>query len=1123
MAPQSQIALLCTLFCSIAFITCGAEGQKGAEPEVTIAFGRLKGTQTNVKGTDRLVNVFLGIPFAKAPVGSLRFSPPEPPEPWNHLRDATSYPPLCPQDLSMLKIAEKNFKEKHLPFRTSEDCLYLNVYTPADSNKKDKLPVMVWIHGGNFIFGGASRYDGSALSAYENVVVVIIQYRLGLLGFFNTGDEHARGNWAFLDQVAALRWIQENIEHFSGDPGSVTLFGVSAGSCSVFAHVLSPLSKGLFHKAISESGILIPSDKDLLFSTDLKKIASTFKCETSSSLSLINCLRNQEAKDIVFNSTEIPFLPLVLDGVFLHKSPEEILAGKEFNAVPFVIGVTNNEFGWNIRSTSKIPGLKEIGDKKSITSTLELLLPMLYVPSEFLPVIVDEYLGNTDDPAELRDRFLDLLGDVGIVMPSITALNYHRESGAPAYFFEYQHRPTSYWNSKPEYVKADHGDEVGFVFGGPYLAGDIQLRSEVTEEEKNLSRTLMKYWANFARNGNPNGEGLVEWPSYNLDEEYLQINLKQKKARKLKEEKVDFWRKVVFAKTNNKRTENKKETSLLSWLLAVGVTALVATEQPEVVTKYGRVRGYQFKVDAAERSVHVFLGLPFAKPPVGPLRFSEPQPPEPWKGVRDATSYPPMCLQDKVQGQIFSDAITNRKEKVPLQMSEDCLYLNVYTPVSAEKQEKLPVFVWIHGGGLIFGAASSYDGSALAAFDNVVVVTIQYRLGIVGYFSTGDKHARGNWGYLDQVAALQWIQENIIHFGGDPGSVTIAGESAGGVSVSALVLSPLAKGLFHKAISESGTAVRVLFTDQPEEEAQRIATASGCEKSSSAATVECLRQKTEEEIVQITLKMDFTALQLCYTSPEKCEQHSLFISASADGVFFPKTPRQLLSEKMINAVPYIIGINNCEFGWVIPMLMKFPAYTDGLDKDVARQLLQSSLELPFKGITSEVVDRVYNEYIGNAENGAQVRDGLLDAIGDPFFVLSAIEVARYHRDAGNPVYFYEFQHRPSSAAGVVPEFVKADHGDEIAFVFGKPFLAGHATEEENRLSRTVMRYWTNFARNGNPNGEGLVHWPQYDQDERYLEIDLMQKAAKKLKERKMEFWTQLTKQMMNERREHTDL
>ncbi|XP_040501874.1 fatty acyl-CoA hydrolase precursor, medium chain isoform X3 [Gallus gallus] len=537
-----------------------------------------------------------------------------------------------------------------------------------------------------------------------------------------------------------------------------------------------------------------------------------------------------------------------------------------------------------------------------------------------------------------------------------------------------------------------------------------------------------------------------------------------------------------------------EKNTLLSLILTAGITALVATgqkaEQPEVVTKYGTARGYQFKVDAAERSVNVFLGLPFAKAPVGPLRFSEPQPPEPWKGVRDATSYPPMCLQDKVLGQFESDYVTNRKEKIILQMSEDCLYLNIYTPVSTEKQEKLPVFVWIHGGGLAFGSASPYDGSALAAFDNVVVVTIQYRLGIAGYFSTGDKYARGNWGYLDQVAALQWIQENIIHFGGDPGSVTICGESAGGISVSAL----------------------------------RIAAASGCEKSSSAALVECLREKTEEEMEQITLKMDMTTLKLCYTSPEKCEQPSMFISSTVDGVFFPKSPRELLSEKAINAVPYIIGVNNCEFGWVIPEMMKVPDFTEGLDKEVARQVLQSSFVLSFKSVPSDIVDLVFNEYIGKAESRAQVRDGLLDAIGDHMFVFPAIEVARYHRDAGHPVYFYEFQHRPSSATGVVPEFVKADHGDEIAFVFGKPFLAGNATEEENKLSRAVMKYWTNFARNGNPNGEGLVHWPQYDLDERYLEIDLIQKAAKKLKEDKMEFWVQLTEQMRSERRrEHTDL
>ncbi|XP_068017759.1 fatty acyl-CoA hydrolase precursor, medium chain-like [Melanerpes formicivorus] len=553
-----------------------------------------------------------------------------------------------------------------------------------------------------------------------------------------------------------------------------------------------------------------------------------------------------------------------------------------------------------------------------------------------------------------------------------------------------------------------------------------------------------------------------------------------------------------------------KGLALLSLLLTIAGTALVATgqeaEQPEVETKSGRVRGYQFHVDAAEKSVNIFLGLPFAKPPVGPLRFSEPQPPAPWKGVRDATSYPPMCLQEKAVGQHLSDLTTNRKEKVVLQVSEDCLYLNVYTPVSAEAPEKLPVLVWIHGGGLAVGAASSYDGSALAAFENVVVVTIQYRLGIAGYFSTGDEHARGNWGYLDQVAALQWIQENIIHFGGDPAAVTLFGESAGAVSVSALVLSPLAKGLFHKAISESGTAVKLLFTEEPLEEAQRVAAAAGCDQSSSAAMVECLRGKTEEEIIEITLKMP-----------------PLFLGGCPDGVFFPKTPRELLSEKLINPVPYIIGMNNWEGGWLVPTMMNFPDFRDGLDKDVAHQLLQNILALDPKTASPEVVDQVYKEYIEKAEDRVQVRDGLLTAIGDFMFVSSAVEVARYHRDAGNQVYFYEFQHRPSSSAGVVPEFVKADHGDEIAFVFGKPFLAGQATEEESKLSRTMMRYWTNFARNGHPNGGDLVHWPQYGLDESYLEIDLKQKASKKLKEGKMEFWMLLTEQMMREKRQHTDL
>uniref|UniRef100_A0A8C4WLB2 Carboxylic ester hydrolase n=1 Tax=Gopherus evgoodei TaxID=1825980 RepID=A0A8C4WLB2_9SAUR len=510
---------------------------------------------------------------------------------------------------------------------------------------------------------------------------------------------------------------------------------------------------------------------------------------------------------------------------------------------------------------------------------------------------------------------------------------------------------------------------------------------------------------------------------------------------------------------------------------------------PEVVTKYGKLRGQRIKVDGAETHVDVFLGIPFAKPPVGPLRFSPPTPAEPWKGLRNATIYPPMCLQDSVAGQHLSDAFTNRKEKLSFQVSEDCLFLNVYTPASSDK-DMLPVMVWIHGGGLVTGAASTYDGSALSAFENVVVVTIQYRLGILGYFSSGDEHARGNWGYLDQVAALQWIQENIEHFGGDPGSVTIFGESAGGVSVSALVLSPLAKGLFHKAISESGVTIKGLFTAHPEAQANKIAKVSGCQSSSSAAMVHCLREKTEEEMMEITLKMDFTTVKLNATSSGDSDKVTLFLISFLDGVFFPKSPEELLAEKAINAVPYIIGVNTHEFGWLIPNMFKYPAFTEGL-------------------LNVAVVSNKYR---------------LFELMGDAVFVVPVIQRARYHRDSGNPVYIYRFHHRSSSYEGVRPDFVKADHGDEIGYVFGKPFLAGDATEEEGKLSKTIMKYWANFARKGNPNGEGLVTWPVYNVDEQYLIIDIKQKAAKKLKENRVEFWTKtLPKKMAEGKRKYKEL
>ncbi|XP_024659112.2 cocaine esterase-like [Maylandia zebra] len=537
--------------------------------------------------------------------------------------------------------------------------------------------------------------------------------------------------------------------------------------------------------------------------------------------------------------------------------------------------------------------------------------------------------------------------------------------------------------------------------------------------------------------------------------------------------------------------------------------AAAELQAPVVHTKLGSLKGEYVSVKGKETGVHAYLGVPFAKPPLGPsLRLAPPQPAERWEGVRDATKQPPMCIQSKEAVLDMLNKLGALLAEVP-DISEDCLYLNIYTPAKRANNAKLPVMVWIHGGGFTLGSASTYDGSPLAAYQDVVVVLIQYRLGLLGFLSTGDEHISGNFGMQDQVEALKWIQQHIHNFGGDPGLVTIFGESAGGVSVSLLLLSPLSDGLFHRAIAESGTAaMNVLVANNPLPIAKAVANASGCSLESTKKISDCMRNLDIDTIVGFT--QDLT----------------LRFQVNVDGHFLTKPVDELFRKHELHAVPFMTGVNNDEGGWMLASFFAPQNWTEGLDREFLLNMVSFFYPDPKAAFIRDVIA---DEYIGNGDDRVKNRDGYTEMLGDLFFTIPAIKAANAHRDAGAPVYLYEYQHPPKFLQQKRLSFVGSDHGDEIFIVLGFCFTTTHVRlpdpcpEDEEQLSKIMMSYWGNFARTGSPDGHNLVHWPKYGAEEKYLAIGLKkQVTAQHLKKERFVFLTQTVPEKIKQHEENAE-
>ncbi|MDQ2774784.1 MAG: carboxylesterase family protein [Acidobacteriota bacterium] len=483
---------------------------------------------------------------------------------------------------------------------------------------------------------------------------------------------------------------------------------------------------------------------------------------------------------------------------------------------------------------------------------------------------------------------------------------------------------------------------------------------------------------------------------------------------------------------------NRTLSGTVSLFLALTFT-VAALAADQVHTNSGVVEG----VSSAASKIRIFEGIPFAAPPVGNLRWQPPQPVAAWTGVRKANAFGARCMQ----GHLFSDMVF--RDSGP---SEDCLYLNVWTPADSANAH-LPVMVWIYGGGFQAGASSEprQDGENLAK-KGVIVVSLNYRLGLFGFFSHPElskespHHASGNYGLLDQAAALEWVHKNIAAFGGDPNNVTIFGESAGSMSVSALMAAPVSRGLFNRAIGESGGIVGLKgglpALSKTEQDGARFAESVG------ASSLQSLRAKSAEDLLQAATR-DRTA--------------GFRFWPNIDGYFFPESPSVIYSSGKEAHVPLLAGWNSDEGG---------ASAIFGKTAQTKENYISKVREL--YGHHADDILKAYP-----ADSDQQAKESARDLASDRFIAYSTWKWIDLQLETGeSPVYRYHFEQAPPSPEGKPSR--GAYHSADIEFVFETldskklPW-----TDADRKLSGQISSYWTNFAKSGNPNGSGLPEWPSY--------------------------------------------
>ncbi|KAM8872535.1 neuroligin 4 X-linked a [Synchiropus picturatus] len=568
-------------------------------------------------------------------------------------------------------------------------------------------------------------------------------------------------------------------------------------------------------------------------------------------------------------------------------------------------------------------------------------------------------------------------------------------------------------------------------------------------------------------------------------------------------------------------------------LVSIFVAAAQAQQHPVVTTNYGKLRGVKVTLpNEILGPVEQYLGIPYALAPLGERRFQAPEPPMSWPGIKNATQFAPVCPQFLEDRFLINDMLpvwftANLDTVVTFvqEQSEDCLYLNIYVPTEDDIHDEnglKPVMVYIHGGSYMEGTGNMIDGSILASYGNVIVITINYRLGVLGFLSTGDQAAKGNYGLLDQIQALRWIKENIQAFKGDPKRVTIFGSGAGASCVSLLTLSHYSEDLFQKAIIQSGTALSSWAVNyQPAKYTRALAEKVGCNMLDTIDLVECLQNKNYKELIEQ------------YVTPAK---YHIAFGPVIDGDVIPDDPQILMEQGEFLNYDIMLGVNQGEGFKFVDGIVDSEDGVSANDFDFAvSDFVDHLYGYPEgKDTLRETIKFMYTDW-ADKENPETRRKTLVALFTDHQWVAPAVATADLHAQYGSPTYFYAFYHHCQS--DMKPSWADSAHGDEVPYVFGIPMIGPtelfncNFSKNDVMLSAVVMTYWTNFAKTGDPNqpvpqDTKFIHtkpnrfeevaWTKYNPKEQlYLHIGLKPRVRDHYRATKVAFWLELVPHLHN--------